>query len=78
MVCPFCEAGDDHRRTVLAIDGEQQLRRIDYCKSCGAYIKAYNGEGREALLLADWTSLHVDLVAGDHGLKRLASSLYEL
>ena len=77
MGCPFCEAGNDHRRSVLAIDGEEQLR-IDYCDSCKGYIKAYNGEGREALLLADWTSLHVDLVASDHGLKRLASSLYEL
>lgn len=77
MGCPFCEAGNDHRRTVLAIDGEQQLR-IDYCESCSGYLKTYNGEGREALMLADWTSLHLDLVAGDHGLKRLASSLYEL
>lgn len=77
MRCPFCEVANDHRRSVLAIDGEQQLR-IDYCESCGGYIKTYNGEGREALLLADWTSLYVDLIAGDHGLRRLASSLYEL
>jgi hypothetical protein len=28
-------------------------------------------------MLADWTSLHVDLIASDRGLKRLASSLYE-
>jgi hypothetical protein len=30
------------------------------------------------VLLADWTSLHLDVVALDRGLKRLASSLYEL
>jgi hypothetical protein len=27
---------------------------------------------------ADWTSLHLDVIARDRGLKRLASSLYEL
>ena len=75
--CPFCEAPDAQRLGVFAIEGERNLR-IDYCESCGAYLKTYNGEGSEALLLADWTSLHVDLIAGDRGLKRLASSLFEL
>ena len=75
--CPFCESGDAHRLAVLAIDGEANLR-IDYCESCRGYLKTYNGEGSEALLLADWTSLHIDLVACDRGLKRLAGSLYEL
>jgi FdhE protein len=43
-----------------------------------AYLKTYVGEGSEATLLADWTSIHLDLVARDHGLKRLVWSLYEL
>jgi hypothetical protein len=30
------------------------------------------------VLLADWTPLHVDVHARDRGLKRLASSLYEV
>jgi FdhE protein len=74
--CPFCETPDAQRLAVLAIEGERSLR-IDYCESCGAYLKTYNGEGSEVLMLADWTSLHVDLIASDRGLKRLASSLYE-
>jgi hypothetical protein len=28
-------------------------------------------------LLSDWSSLHLDLIAHDRGLKRLAASLYE-
>jgi hypothetical protein len=28
-------------------------------------------------LLSDWSSLHIDLIAHDRGLKRLAASLYE-
>jgi len=75
--CPFCESADDHRLSALAIEGEKFLR-IDYCQSCRAYLKTYNGEGSESLFLADWTSLHLDVIARDRGLKRLANSLYEL
>jgi FdhE protein len=75
--CPFCESSDDHRLSALAIEGEKYLR-IDYCQFCRAYLKTYVGEGNETLFLADWTSLHLDVMARDRGLKRLASSLYEL
>jgi hypothetical protein len=34
-------------------------------------------EGDEALFLADWSSLHLDQIAQDRGLKRVAASLYE-
>jgi FdhE protein len=77
MACPFCESADDHRLSALAIEGEKDLR-IDYCQSCHAYLKTYNGEGNEAFFLADWTSLHLDVIARDRGLERLAGSLYEL
>jgi len=75
--CPFCEGADDHRLSALAIEGEKYLR-IDYCQFCRAYLKTYDGEGNETFFLADWTSLHLDVIARDRGLKRLASSLYEL
>ena len=75
--CPFCQNEDDRQLAVLAIDGEGGLR-IDYCKSCCGYLKTYTGEGSEELLLADWTSIHLDVLAEDRGLKRLAGSLYDL
>lgn len=75
--CPFCERKDDHRLSVLGVEGEGGLR-IDYCDGCHGYLKTYDGEGGEAVLLADWTSLHLDLLARDRGLKRLAASLYEV
>jgi FdhE protein len=74
--CPFCE-NDSQRLSVLAIEGEGGLR-IDYCEACKGYLKTYDGQGNEALLLSDWTSLHLDLVARDRGLARMAASLYEL
>jgi len=75
--CPFCENADDHRLSVMALEGEGGLR-IDYCQACSGYLKTYNGNGDEDVLLADWTSLHLDIAARDRGLKRLAASLYEL
>jgi FdhE protein len=75
--CPFCESAGDHRLSALSIDGEKHLR-IEFCTSCRAYLKTYHGEGSESLFLADWTSLHLDVIARDRGLKRVANSLYEL
>jgi len=75
--CPFCEQADHHQLAVIAIEGEEGLR-IDYCESCRGYVKTYNGEGSEAVLLADWSSLHLDILAQDRGLKRRAASLYEI
>ena len=73
--CPFCET-DSQRLASVNIEGEPGLR-IDHCESCGGYLKTYAGQGNETLLLSDWSSLHLDLIAHDRGLKRLAASLYE-
>ncbi|MFZ1010498.1 MAG: formate dehydrogenase accessory protein FdhE [Candidatus Sulfotelmatobacter sp.] len=74
--CPYCENQNDHRLAVLAVEGEGGLR-IDYCESCRGYLKTYDGEGSERVLLADWTSIHLDILAHDRGLIRSAASLYE-
>lgn len=66
--CPFCENADDHRLAFLAVEGEGGLR-IDYCKSCEGYLKTYDGKGSEKVLLAYWTSIHLDVVACGRGLK---------
>lgn len=75
--CPFCDDQNDRRLAVVAIEGESGLR-IDYCDTCRGYLKTYNGQGSEGVLLADWTSLHLDYLARDRGLKRLAASLYDV
>jgi FdhE protein len=74
--CPFCET-DSQRLASLTIEGEPGLR-IDYCPSCGGYLKTCCSEGKDQFLAQDWTSLHLDIIACDRGLKRLAASLYEL
>jgi FdhE protein len=74
--CPFCQSEDDHRLAVVAVEGEAGLR-IDYCEACRGYVKTYEGQGSESVLLADWTSLHLDIIARDRGLTRCAESLYQ-
>jgi FdhE protein len=73
--CPFC-AVDTRRIAILAIEGEGGLR-IDHCDSCRGYLKTYDGQGAEALLLADWSSLHLDVLAQDRGLVRRAASSFD-
>jgi FdhE protein len=75
--CPFCQSEDDHRLSVVAVEGEAGLR-IDYCEACSGYVKTYEGQGSESVLLSDWTSLHLDIIARDRGLMRCAGSLYQL
>jgi FdhE protein len=83
--CPTCGSlpamgqlvGHRARAQASAFEGEKYLR-IEYCQSCRAYLKTHDGVGGEPLFLADWTSLHLDIMARDRGLKRLAASLYEL
>ena len=74
--CPFCEA-PSHRLSALAVEGQGGLR-IDYCEACRAYLKTYNGQGDERVMLADWTSLHLDALAQDRGLVRRGASLFDL
>jgi len=74
--CPFCRV-DAQRLAVVSVTGEGGLR-IDYCELCKGYLKTLNALDGDAFLMADWTSLHIDLVAHDRGLKRRAASLYDL
>lgn len=74
--CPFCEV-ETHTRATVTVDDDPRLR-IDYCESCGGYLKTYAGHGDEAVLLADWTTLHLELAAAARGWRRAAVSLYEI
>ena len=75
--CPFCRDEGDHRLSVIAVQDQGGLR-IDYCDHCRGYLKTYQGQGSETVLLADWTSIQLDMIALDRGLKRLAASVYEV
>ena len=61
----------------MSIEDEGALR-IDYCDSGRGFLKTYDGHGCEPVLLADWTSLHLDVAAAERGWLRLGSSLYDV
>ena|SRR5215471_12271642 len=74
--CPFCGQEDERRLLSLWLEQESGLR-IDCCQDCDGYIKTYSGSAPE-VFLSDWTSVHLDVLAADRGLKRWAPSLYEI
>jgi FdhE protein len=75
--CAFCGNHDQDKLEILELEREERFR-IDVCRDCNGYIKTYTGEGEEDLLLADWTTLHLDILAGREGFQRRAGSLYEI
>jgi FdhE protein len=75
--CPYCGNAEPDRLGALEIEEEPELR-IDTCGACTGYLKTYVGEGREGLLLGDWTTLHLDLLARERGFERRGASLYDL
>jgi FdhE protein len=75
--CPFCENQDQDRLRILEAEQEEMFR-VDVCGACNGYLKTYLNEGDEALFLADWSTLHLDVLARNKGLLRKAASLYEL
>ena len=60
------------------VRSQRRAGSIDYCESCRGYLKTYDGHGNEEVMLADWTSLHLDALAHDRDLLRRGASLYEL
>lgn len=75
--CPFCGNEDSDLLEILMVEDEQKLR-IDCCRQCRGYLKTYVEAGEEELLLADWSTLHLDALAKERGLERKGKSLYQL
>lgn len=75
--CPFCGNESPERLQCLEIDGEAGFR-LDACDACRGYTKTWLGEGDPAVPLADWTTLHLDALAREHGLVRAGAFLYAL
>jgi FdhE protein len=73
--CPFC--GNEAPDLLGVLEAEGAVR-LDVCEGCKGYVKTCVTEGAEALFLADWPTLHLDLAARNHGFRRVGASLYEV
>jgi FdhE protein len=78
IACPHCPNEEADRLAALDAGADGAPLRVDYCDACKGYVKTYAGEGDEALLLADWSTLHLDALAAGRGLRRAGASLYVL
>lgn len=78
FACPHCTNEEPDRLSALEAGGEGAPLRLDWCDACQGYVKTYAGEGDEALLLSDWSTLHLDALAAGRGLRRAGASLYTL
>ncbi len=74
--CPHC--GNEEQSQLSIIEPEDEPFRIDCCQQCKGYIKTYTGKDDNGLMLADWSSLHLDALAMQQGWQRQAESLYSL
>jgi FdhE protein len=80
VACPHCANEDADRLAALEAETDSggAPLRLDWCEACKGYVKTYAGEGDEALLLSDWSTLHLDAVAAARGLRRAGASLWVL
>jgi FdhE protein len=74
--CPHCGNDVSDRLSATEVEGEDL--RIDSCEECRGYVKTYIGNDPRAAALADWTTLHLDLLAQERGYRRLGASLVEV
>ena len=74
--CPFCENEDPTQLGIFTIE-QEPLFRLDTCRECNGYLKTCLGESDLELHLSDWSTLHLDILARQHHLKRKSSSFFE-
>ncbi len=68
--CPFCGTRDHHVLGFLSIEGEEDRRRAATCDTCHGYVKLVSTLSPLSppdLLVAELTTLHLDLVAAEQG-----------
>ncbi|NMB34962.1 MAG: formate dehydrogenase accessory protein FdhE [Firmicutes bacterium] len=75
--CPYCDNLEQESLKIIEVVEESDLR-IDTCDKCKSYLKVYTNEGNEQVALADWSTLHLDLIGKNNGFKRTGYWMYEL
>lgn len=75
--CPYCESEDYQSLRILEPQGVPEFR-IDTCGNCQGYLKTYTGEGNEQVMLADWSTLHFDVIGQNHGFHRFGFQRYRI
>ncbi|WP_134703361.1 formate dehydrogenase accessory protein FdhE [Ammoniphilus sp. YIM 78166] len=70
--CPQCHNRDYHTLDYLYREGESKYR-VDVCEKCHSYVKGVNALSAQEyphLLIEDVATIHLDLMAQEHGYSR--------
>jgi FdhE protein len=71
LQCPFC-GNEDHDHLGYFQAEEEEGFRVDFCRKCNRYIKVVDRRSFEEpvpLELENLATLHLDILAGEHGFR---------
>jgi FdhE protein len=77
LKCAFCQNGDYKLLSNLTVEGEEEQYRIVACEVCHGYIKVvktFEPIPVDMLPVHDLATLHLDLIAAEHGYTCLTAS----
>lgn len=72
--CPYCDNTDQHSLAIFEVEEEPDFR-LDVCNSCNSYLKIYLDRGKEAIYLADWATIHLDILCKEKGYIKMGTPL---
>jgi FdhE protein len=73
LKCAFCQNDDYKRLSNLSVEGEEEQYKVQACEACRGYIKiikTYEPIPVDLLVVQDLATLHLDLIAAEHGYLR--------
>ncbi len=79
--CVFCDETGHEQLGLLTLEGGDQTRKVEVCKTCKGYLKAVNTVrplAPWAILLDDLMTVHLDVAALERGFERPATPAYAL
>lgn len=77
IACPHCDNRDHNSLSTLLIQEEKASYQIDTCENCHGYVKGINKLDPSSpifLLLDDFATFHLDLLAKEKGYHRQGST----
>lgn len=77
IICPYCGNEDQEQLEIIEIEGEDDIR-VDVCNSCKGYIKVYTNQGEEEIALADWSTIHFDILIKEKGFLKMGTHLFDV
>ncbi|HUF29933.1 MAG TPA: formate dehydrogenase accessory protein FdhE [Gemmatimonadaceae bacterium] len=79
--CPFCDERDHKQLAGFVVEGNEEMRRVDTCRSCHGYLKGVAtlmALPDERVAVLDVETLELDLVAADRGFSRPAQRAFPM